>query len=50
MSDPDRNEPQPTAGFTAAQERLAAGETLPVEPMYLRRPDALTTAERGARA
>jgi hypothetical protein len=33
-----------------AQERLAAGETLPVEPMYLRRPDALTTAERGAGA
>jgi tRNA threonylcarbamoyl adenosine modification protein YeaZ len=33
-----------------ARERLAAGETLPVEPMYLRRPDALTTAERGATA
>jgi tRNA threonylcarbamoyladenosine biosynthesis protein TsaB len=33
-----------------AQKRLAAGETLPVEPMYLRRPDALTTAERGAKA
>jgi tRNA threonylcarbamoyladenosine biosynthesis protein TsaB len=33
-----------------AQERLAAGETLAVEPMYLRRPEALTTAERGARA
>jgi tRNA threonylcarbamoyladenosine biosynthesis protein TsaB len=33
-----------------AQERLDAGEVLPVEPMYLRRPDALTTAERGARA
>jgi len=32
-----------------AQERLAAGEALPVEPMYLRRPDALTTAERGVR-
>jgi len=31
------------------QERLAAGEALPVEPMYLRRPDALTTAERGVR-
>jgi len=33
-----------------AEERLAAGEVLPVEPMYLRRPDALTTAERGAGA
>ena len=28
--------------------RLAAGEPMPVEPLYLRRPDALTTAERGA--
>jgi tRNA threonylcarbamoyl adenosine modification protein YeaZ len=32
-----------------ATERLAAGEMLPVEPLYLRRPDALTTAERVAR-
>jgi tRNA threonylcarbamoyladenosine biosynthesis protein TsaB len=30
-------------------ERLAAGVAMPVEPLYLRRPDALTTAERGAR-
>ena len=27
---------------------VAAGADLPVEPLYLRRPDALTTAERGA--
>jgi tRNA threonylcarbamoyl adenosine modification protein YeaZ len=32
-----------------ATARLAAGEDLPVEPLYLRRPDALTTAERVAR-
>ena len=32
-----------------AAARLAAGEDLPVEPLYLRRPDALTTAERVAR-
>jgi hypothetical protein len=30
-----------------ALRRLAAGEPMPVEPLYLRRPDALTTAERG---
>ncbi|NYG07445.1 tRNA threonylcarbamoyl adenosine modification protein YeaZ [Phycicoccus badiiscoriae] len=29
-----------------ALQRLSRGETLPVEPLYLRRPDALTTAER----
>jgi tRNA threonylcarbamoyladenosine biosynthesis protein TsaB len=29
-----------------AMHRLEAGEELPVEPLYLRRPDALTTAER----
>lgn len=29
--------------------RVAAGEPTPVEPLYLRRPDALTTAERAAR-
>lgn len=28
---------------------VAAGHPTPVEPMYLRRPDALTTAERAAR-
>jgi tRNA threonylcarbamoyladenosine biosynthesis protein TsaB len=28
---------------------LAAGREMPVEPLYLRRPDALTTAERAAR-
>lgn len=27
---------------------VAAGDAMPVEPLYLRRPDALTTAERGA--
>jgi tRNA threonylcarbamoyl adenosine modification protein YeaZ len=32
-----------------ADERLSAGAQLPVEPLYLRRPDALTTAERGTR-
>ncbi len=32
-----------------AVARLAAGVAMPVEPLYLRRPDALTTAERGAR-
>lgn len=32
-----------------AERRLLDGEDLPVEPLYLRRPDALTTAERGAR-
>ena len=30
-----------------ALRRLDAGEPMPVEPLYLRRPDALTTAERG---
>jgi tRNA threonylcarbamoyladenosine biosynthesis protein TsaB len=29
--------------------RWAAGVAMPVEPLYLRRPDALTTAERSAR-
>lgn len=32
-----------------AAARVAAGEPMPVEPLYLRRPDALTTAERAAR-
>jgi tRNA threonylcarbamoyl adenosine modification protein YeaZ len=32
-----------------AVERSATGEEMPVEPLYLRRPDALTTAERAAR-
>lgn len=32
-----------------AVRRELAGEPMPVEPMYLRRPDALTTAERAAR-
>jgi tRNA threonylcarbamoyl adenosine modification protein YeaZ len=32
-----------------AAERIAAGEEMPVEALYLRRPDALTTAERAAR-
>ena len=31
-----------------ALRRLANGDPLPVEPLYLRRPDALTTVERGA--
>ena len=30
-----------------AEQRLSRGDALPVEPLYLRRPDALTTAERG---
>lgn len=32
-----------------AEQRLDAGVELPVEPLYLRRPDALTTAERAAK-
>jgi len=32
-----------------AVQRLDAGLELPVEPLYLRRPDALTTAERAAK-
>ena len=32
-----------------AVSRLSAGVGMPVVPLYLRRPDALTTAERGAR-
>ncbi len=32
-----------------AARRIAAGEPMPVDPLYLRRPDALTTAERDAR-
>jgi tRNA threonylcarbamoyladenosine biosynthesis protein TsaB len=35
-----------TLGSLAAQ-RLGRGDELPVQPLYLRRPDALTTAERG---
>ncbi len=31
-----------------ALRRLAAGDPMSVEPLYLRRPDALTTLERGA--
>jgi hypothetical protein len=31
-----------------AARRLASRAPMPVEPLYLRRPDALTTAERGA--
>ncbi|MEO5981572.1 MAG: tRNA (adenosine(37)-N6)-threonylcarbamoyltransferase complex dimerization subunit type 1 TsaB [Pedococcus sp.] len=32
-----------------AERRLLDGEPMPVEPLYLRRPDALTTAERGSK-
>ncbi|WP_353951063.1 tRNA (adenosine(37)-N6)-threonylcarbamoyltransferase complex dimerization subunit type 1 TsaB [Knoellia sp. S7-12] len=32
-----------------AVARIQAGESMPVEPLYLRRPDALTTAERAAK-
>ncbi|GAB3449808.1 tRNA (adenosine(37)-N6)-threonylcarbamoyltransferase complex dimerization subunit type 1 TsaB [Phycicoccus ginsengisoli] len=32
-----------------AAARIVAGEPMPVEPLYLRRPDALTTAERAHR-
>jgi tRNA threonylcarbamoyl adenosine modification protein YeaZ len=38
-----------TALAEVALARLAEGVPMPVEPLYLRRPDALTTAERGAR-
>ena len=34
---------------TVAAQRIADGVEMPVEPLYLRRPDALTTAERAAR-
>jgi tRNA threonylcarbamoyladenosine biosynthesis protein TsaB len=37
-----------TLGMLAV-ERISRGESLPVEPLYLRRPDALTTAERAKR-
>jgi tRNA threonylcarbamoyl adenosine modification protein YeaZ len=39
------------AGFVAAEgiEGIQAGRQMPVEPLYLRRPDALTTAERAQR-
>jgi tRNA threonylcarbamoyl adenosine modification protein YeaZ len=39
----------PAALGRLALRRLAAGEEMPVEPLYLRRPDALTTAERANR-
>lgn len=32
-----------------AERGIGAGLAMPVEPLYLRRPDALTSAERGAR-
>ena len=32
-----------------AADGVRAGREMPVEPLYLRRPDALTSAERGAR-
>jgi tRNA threonylcarbamoyladenosine biosynthesis protein TsaB len=34
---------------TVALDRLERGLPMPVDPLYLRRPDALTTAERAAR-
>ncbi len=37
----------PAALGRLALRRLAEGVPMPVEPLYLRRPDALTTAERG---
>jgi tRNA threonylcarbamoyl adenosine modification protein YeaZ len=37
---------QATSLAAVAEHRLAAGLAMPVEPLYLRRPDALTTAER----
>ena len=38
------------ASLAALAERgLGDGEQMPVEPLYLRRPDALTTAERAAK-
>lgn len=35
--------------LTVAGPRMAAGQSMPVTPRYLRRPDALTTAERATR-
>jgi tRNA threonylcarbamoyl adenosine modification protein YeaZ len=37
---------QATSLAALGEHRLAAGLAMPVEPLYLRRPDALTTAER----
>ena len=39
----------PAVLLDIALRRAAAGLEMPVEPLYLRRPDALTTAERAAR-
>ncbi len=39
----------PAALARLAERRVTAGASMPVEPLYLRRPDALTSAERAAR-
>ncbi len=48
LSDPDLLDVDPGALGALAAGRLAEGLELPVEPLYLRRPDALTTVERTA--
>ncbi|MCM0639785.1 tRNA (adenosine(37)-N6)-threonylcarbamoyltransferase complex dimerization subunit type 1 TsaB [Cellulomonas wangsupingiae] len=39
--DPDLRSPNPVHLVRIAQRRLAAGEELPADPLYLRRPDAV---------
>ena len=46
---PDVLDVDPMQLAAIARRRLASGAPMPVEPFYLRRPDALTTAERAAR-
>ena len=48
LADPGLLDVDPAAVGALALQRLAEGADLPVEPLYLRRPDALTTAERSA--
>lgn len=46
---PDVLDVDPARLVAIARRRLGSGAPMPVEPLYLRRPDALTTAERAAR-
>ena len=38
----------PVSSPSSGRQGVRSGAAMPVEPLYLRRPDALTTAERGA--
>ena len=49
MGEPELLDVDPAALGLLALRRLGQGVEMPVEPLYLRRPDALTTAERGTR-